>query len=165
MKYIRLMLLSLILITLTSCRLLQEITDSRLESGLCGQELYYGDFPEFKSLRQISVYVRNHMNYVESDSIAGPKEAFERAYGDCAEYTLIVSNIAYIQLGLELGAACVFVDLNDRVTPRLIGTGDSFNHAILIDKNMNLYSAYTGIDITEYYEVAYYYPHNKLFDL
>jgi len=79
--------------------------------------------------------------------------------GICVTYAILFINVAHFTLGIDFGFASADTANS---TQRSVIEGGFPNHAI-VSLNGQLYSAYTGLAITDY-DAGYYYLFNQIFN-
>lgn len=103
-------------------------TDLSLRETVAGRHLYYGDFSEIETRRDIVPYIRARVSYKSEsvDEATDPEHTLSRGYGDCEDFAILYMNILYVVFQEESSIACVDIDKR-----RAVVEGGSVNHAIV----------------------------------
>lgn len=128
MKKLTVVLLATACLLLSTSCAVDYFTNLDLSETVAGRQLYYGDFSEIKTRRDIVPYIRAHVYYKSEsvDEAASPEHTLSRGYGDCEDFAILYMNILYVVFQEESSIA--FVDIDKR---RAVVEGGRINHAIV----------------------------------
>ena len=119
--------------------------------------LYYGDFSEIKTHKDIYTFIHNRVVYKADsfDNKSSPQETLQNGFGDCEDFTLLYLNILYVVFR-EKGEL-VLVDSSERK----IEEGGCTDHVIVRLPSGFLVEPQTGILVD--YTVRYSYSFDDVF--
>ena len=175
MKKIIKIILIILLFSLSSCELYKswenhEI-DKTMKERVSGHEIFwydFGDFSDHESMDKTIYYIvqcviRENVEAVETgeERIPGPKETWERGYGNCNGFSLLLANILFVEIGIKVSIVFSVLPEEEDTSSRTIVEGGYFNHTAIYYKGQ-VYEPQNGFPVDDY-SICYIYDFNEIF--
>lgn len=144
--------------------------DQRMDLGILqmiqGHEVYYADFGDFSDEKPIDEKIKDIVSVMNKNMVyqsipneqyilPNPQVIWERGYGDCDQFAIVLMNILYVELGMKPQ----FVATNILRTRSVVEGGEASHAAIYL--NGKVYEPQTGQVVD--YTVNYTYSFEEVF--